>query len=168
MGQSTGHARGLAREASRLDSRRAKGSGDWTCESSQGTLSPAAEDGVRESRAALGAPHQLHQLFSQFGHDRVPASGCWLSGLLPRHMGKGRIPRQEWSGRLTVAPAPPGSVAAAPQRVTHRLPGRLQRGCLPTLGNPRDTPCPRPKRSLGALGICWADFFPDCWGARRE
>lgn len=75
---------------------------------------------------------------------------------------------QEWSGRLTVAPAPPGSVAAAPQRVTHRLPGRLQRGCLPTLGNPRDTPCPRPKRSLGALGICWADFFPDCWGARRE
>ena len=59
-------------------------------------MRPAAEDGVRETGAALGAPHQLHQLFSQFGHDGVPASGSWLSGLLPRHMGKGRLRRPAW------------------------------------------------------------------------
>lgn len=86
----------MAREASRLDSRGAKGSGGRKPESSQGTLRPAAEDGVRETGAALGAPHQLHQLFSQFGHDGVPASGSWLSGLLPRHMGKGRLRRPAW------------------------------------------------------------------------
>lgn len=58
-------------------------------------MRPAAEDGVRETGAAFGAPHQLHQLFSQFGHDGVPASGSSLSGLLPRNMGKGRLRRQE-------------------------------------------------------------------------
>ena len=96
LGQSAGHGRGLAREASRLDSLGAKRSGGWKPESSRGTLRPAAEDGVRETGAAVGAPHQLHQLFSQFGHDGMPASWSWLSGLLPRHMGKGRLPRSEW------------------------------------------------------------------------
>ena len=75
-----------------------KGSG-WKSEPRQGTLCPAAEDGVRETGAALGAPHQLHQLFSQFGHDGVPASGSSLSGLPPRNMGKGRLQGQElWDG----------------------------------------------------------------------
>lgn len=72
-----------------------KGSGGWKGEPSQGTLRPAAEDGVREPGAALGAPHQLHQLFSQFGHDGVPAGGSSLSRLLPRNMGKGRFRRHE-------------------------------------------------------------------------
>ena len=58
-------------------------------------MRPAAEDGVREAGTALGAPHQLHQLFGQFGHDEVPASGSLLSELLPRNMGKERLRRQE-------------------------------------------------------------------------
>lgn len=60
-----------------------------------GTLRPAAEDGVGKTGAALRAPHQLHQLFSQFGHDGVAARGSLLSGLLPWNMGKGRLRRQE-------------------------------------------------------------------------
>lgn len=58
-------------------------------------MRPAAEDGVGETRTALGAPYQLHQLFGQFGHDGVPASGSLLSGFLPRNMGKGRFWRQQ-------------------------------------------------------------------------
>lgn len=87
-GPSAGHARGRWRErgtaglAEQRERRRRRAPG-------RGTLRPAAEDGVRETGAALGAPHQLHQLFSQFGHDGGPANGSLLSGLLPRNMGKG-------------------------------------------------------------------------------
>lgn len=60
-----------------------------------GTLRPAAEDGVGEPGAALGAPHKLHQLLSQFGHVGGLASGAALPQHLPWHMGKGRLQRPE-------------------------------------------------------------------------
>lgn len=70
----------------------------WKREPSPGTLRPAAEDGVREAGTALGAPHQLHQLFSLFGHDGAPANESLRSGLPPRNMGKGRLRRQGVTG----------------------------------------------------------------------
>ncbi|ELW47404.1 hypothetical protein TREES_T100014388 [Tupaia chinensis] len=85
---------GFALEASQPGSRRAKEAA-LEVRAQPGTLSPAAEDGVGETGAALGAPYQLHQLFSQFGHDGVLAGGSSLSGLLPRNMGKERLRRQE-------------------------------------------------------------------------
>lgn len=93
-GRECGRARGLAPEKSQTLA--GQESGGWKREPNRGTLCPTAENGVRETGAALGAPHQLHQLFSQFGHDGVPARGSSLSGHLPRNMGKGRFRRQEF------------------------------------------------------------------------
>lgn len=63
----------------------------WDGEPCPGTLRPAAEDGVRQPGAALGAPHQLQQLFGHFGHDGDWARGSLLPGLRPRNIGKGRV-----------------------------------------------------------------------------
>lgn len=58
-------------------------------------MRPAAEDGVRQSGTALGAPHQLQQLFGHFGHDgNWTRSGSLLLGLRSRNIGKGRLEKR--------------------------------------------------------------------------
>lgn len=128
-------------------------------------MRPAAEDGVRQSGTALGAPHQLQQLFGHFGHDGDWTRGSLLPVLRSRNIGKGRLekraagrrrPRRDWEAErdecssvpAETAPVKPGEAATRSFPCRKRLDFRLPLAPPPRRAGGRGETLPR-KRKWG-------------------